>query len=99
MELQCQQWGRRSNVSENNYGKIRIMIIDRNIMTGATELLFTKPLLALYYIYPSVLLTKNFSEKMYSEKKEILIFQNIEKNFKKTDLLLQNMKKQHTTLR
>ena len=38
--------------------------------------------MALYYMHPSVLLTKKFSEKMYSEKKEILIFQNIEKNLK-----------------
>ena len=79
-------------------------------MTGATKSLFTK---AIYYkkreglgssqwhfttCIPQCFPQKSFLKKCTSEKKEILIFQNIEKNLKKMDLLLQNMKKQHTTL-
>ncbi len=43
--------------------------------------------------------SQNSSPKKYTfEKKSNLIFQNIKKNLNKTDLYLQNMKKQQTTL-
>ena len=80
-------------------------------MTGATESLSTK---ATYYkkreglgspqwhfttCIPQCFSQQSFLKKCTSEKKVISLFQNIEKNLKKMDLLLQNMKKQHTTLR
>ena len=73
-------------------------------MKAATDLLFSK---VTYYkkreglgsprwhfnTYPSVLLTE-----FLSEKKSNLISKNIKKDLNKTDLYLQNMKKQQTTL-
>ena len=87
----------------------RQQIQQRLSMKGATEPLFAK---ATYNerreglgspqwhftMYPSVLLTEFFSEKIYFWKKSNLILHNIKKNLNKTDLYLQNMKKQPTTL-